>query len=72
MSFLHTKLLGIGIRHKIDGLVLPNPENYIRLVRIDEYTHFPLPNKLKDFLMFSELDEDNLDEPSTCSDFPLR
>ena len=64
--------LGIGIRHKIDGLILPNPDNYVRFIRMDEYTYFTLPNKLKDFLMFSELDEDNLDEPSSCSDFPLR
>ncbi len=62
--------LGIGIRHKIDGLLLPNPENYIRFIRMDEFTYFPLPNKLKDFLMFSELDEDNFQDYS--SDYPLR
>ncbi len=65
--------LGIGIRHKIDGLVLPAPESYTRYVLPSHPTTIALPNKLKDFLMFSELDEDAPEEPGcTGIDCPLR
>ena len=54
--------LGIGIRHKTDGLIIPNPQNFVRAMRPEEPAFLSLPNKLKDYLMFSEIDEEYFDE----------
>ncbi len=64
--------LGIGIRHKTDGLIIPNPQNFVRTMRPEEPMFLSLPNKLKDFLMFSEIDDDCVEEQGFMGLDPLR